>query len=245
MVRTQARPDPLAHRVAGQPAHHTPKGPGRLQPLDRPAPVAPTRPLLLTPAPARDFALESHLKVVLLRPGGQLPCRPDRGVLEAIPRRVGPLLLHPLRNAQEHPQTWCEPTGQGRFLADAADAKDVYLRIEKRGAVTPSACARSPMSPGVRSAPGRRPSRRGMLASWARPSATVGRWSLDVDNIRLQPLPHNDEPAETCPPSPSTPAGRRGRWTRCGMGSSSSTSAAASTGGSGRSCCATASSPAR
>lgn len=90
-------------------------------------------PLLLAPAPGGDFSLESHLKIVSFSPDGNF----HLALVVAFSKRYlvgwGPFFSPFFGTPKDQPQVWCEPTGQGHYLADPADARDVYLRIVKTG----------------------------------------------------------------------------------------------------------------
>jgi alpha-N-arabinofuranosidase len=90
-------------------------------------------PLLLAPAPEGDFTAESHIKVAAFDPDGSFHVT----LTVAFSRRYlvgwGPYYSTTFGSPRGVPQVWCEPTGQGHYLADPAEASDTYLRIEKAG----------------------------------------------------------------------------------------------------------------
>jgi alpha-N-arabinofuranosidase len=100
-----------------------------------PGPLAPSAdaPMLVADPPMGDFDYETRLAphgygahanfhlamVVGFSPGYVVAWGPFRAPLLGAPK--------------DEPELWCEPTGNGRFFAVAPPARDLFLRIERRG----------------------------------------------------------------------------------------------------------------
>lgn len=90
-------------------------------------------PLLLTPAPAGDFTLESHVRMVSFDPEGNFHFTLTVAFSKRYLVGWGPYYSPLFGTPRGVPQVWCEPTGQGHFLADDRDAHEAYLRVVKSG----------------------------------------------------------------------------------------------------------------
>lgn len=98
------------------------------------APGCMDAPLLTADAPQGSFAFETRLRVVHFGPASNFHLATVVGFSPGYVLAWGPFRAPLLPGApKDEPQLWAEPTGAGGFLKVPLPARDLYLRIERRG----------------------------------------------------------------------------------------------------------------
>jgi len=111
----------LPHRKGGY--NHWITGPGCMD-----------APLLTAQAPEGNFAFETRLRVVHFGPGSNFHLAAVVGFSPGYVLAWGPFRAPMLPGApRDEPELWAEPTGLGGFLKVSLPARELYLRIERRG----------------------------------------------------------------------------------------------------------------
>ncbi|MCX7597605.1 MAG: hypothetical protein N2512_01870, partial [Armatimonadetes bacterium] len=91
-------------------------------------------PLVMAEVPQGNFAFETHLRVIQFGPGSNFHLAAAVGFGPGYVLAWGPFRAPVLpEGPKEEPELWAEPTGFGGFLKIPPPARDLYLRIERRG----------------------------------------------------------------------------------------------------------------
>ncbi len=90
-------------------------------------------PMLVANAPAGDFDYETHLALNRWGLGANFHLAMVIGFSPGYVLGWGQFRAPFLGAPKEEPELWCEPTGQGGFLKVPPPARDLFLRIERRG----------------------------------------------------------------------------------------------------------------
>lgn len=98
------------------------------------APGCTDAPLLAAEAPEGNFAFETRVRVVQFGPASNFHLAAVVGFSPGYVLAWGPFRAPVLAGApKDDPELWAEPTGFGGFLKVPPPARDLYLRIERRG----------------------------------------------------------------------------------------------------------------
>ncbi len=101
--------------------------------IDRDPPLA--APMLTTAAPRGDFVFETRIQLHSFGPQSNFHAAMVVGFTPGYVLAWGPFHAPALKAASPEPELWCEPSGLGRFLTVPSPARDLYLRIIRRGDV--------------------------------------------------------------------------------------------------------------
>lgn len=90
-------------------------------------------PMLITAAPDGDFYFEAHLWLARFGPDSNFHAAMVIGFSPGYVLAWGPFRAPALGKPRDEPELWCEPTGVAHFIAVPPPARDLFLRIERRG----------------------------------------------------------------------------------------------------------------